>query len=50
MMWIILCCCGGVRVGEASHPGPGFDDSDPEEVDVESNIAWSGQEDTMDQL
>ena len=48
-MWIVLCACGGVRVGEAGHPGPGFDD--PEiETEVESEPACGVDECTTDQL
>ena len=31
MLWIILWGLGGIRIGEAGCPGPGFDDSEPEE-------------------
>ena len=48
-MWIIMCCCGGVRVGEAGHPGPGFDD--PElGVGGGSVSAWDEDEGSIDQL
>ena len=48
-MWIIMCCCGGVRVGEAGHPGPGFDD--PELGVGEGSVAaWDEDEGSIDQL
>ena len=44
-----MCCCGCVRVGEAGHPGPGFDDPDLG-AEAESESAWGADEGMIDQL
>ena len=45
VMWIILWGLGGLRVAEAGCPGPGFDDSKPEEWAEEPLITALGMHD-----